>query len=221
MSEIYSKNQSSKVPKILNTHDVGIRLPMNTKYISGNPVSRYLIQNFVHTLFSLVVSECGSVNTILDVGCGEGMVPRQMQLAWPSASFYGLDIEQGLLEAARQIIPEMGFVRGSVYNLPFSDAVFDLILCTEVLEHLEYPESALSEIFRVSRDFVLLSVPNEPFWRMANMVRGAYWGDWGNSPGHINHWGAVIFVRLLSDFCSEIIAIKRPFPWTVVLCRKK
>ena len=214
------KKKSGESPKILNTHDVSVRLPMNTKYISGNPLSRFLINHFVRSLVSIVFSSCKEVNTVLDVGCGEGIVPRQMRLIVPSAIFHGLDVEEELLVAARQIVPDMEFVKGSVYSLPFADAEYDLILCTEVLEHLENPESALSEIFRVSRGFVLLSVPNEPLWCMANMARGAYWRDLGNSPGHINHWRASDFARFISNFCSEVIIIKRPFPWTIVLCRK-
>src|SRR3989344_4306481 len=51
---------------------------------------------------------------------------------------------------------------GNVLNLPFSDNLFDVILCTEVLEHLPFDkfEAALRELKRVSRKYVILSLPH-------------------------------------------------------------
>ena len=62
---------------------------------------------------------------------------------------------------------------------------FEAVVCTEVLEHLEEPEKALRELLRVTRRWVILSVPREPLWRVLNMVRGAYLRHFGNTPGHI------------------------------------
>jgi len=53
-------------------------------------------------------------------------------------------------------------VVGTVLELPFSDASFDLVACFEVLEHLPYEEfrKALSEMYRVSRNFGVMSLPD-------------------------------------------------------------
>ena len=74
---------------------------------------------------------------------------------------------------------------------------FDLVLAIEVLEHVPDPAAALRELARVARRDVVLSVPREPIWRAANMARGKYWGDLGNTPGHIQHWSRAGFVRLV------------------------
>jgi 2-polyprenyl-3-methyl-5-hydroxy-6-metoxy-1,4-benzoquinol methylase len=120
---------------------------------------------------------------------------------------------------AQQLVPDAGFVAGSGYALPLPSASFDLVICTEVMEHLTTPNVALAEFVRVGKGYFLLSVPNEPWWRLANIVRGSYWTAWGNTPGHLNHWRSNQFVELLSTYMT-VVAVKRPFPWTMVLCRK-
>ncbi len=91
---------------------------------------------------------------------------------------------------------------GSIYGLPFVNHEFDLVICTEVLEHLNAPILALQEIRRVSAKYCMLSVPNEPIWRFLNITRGAYITNLGSTPAHVNHWSIGSFqqyVRLLSN----------------------
>jgi 2-polyprenyl-3-methyl-5-hydroxy-6-metoxy-1,4-benzoquinol methylase len=216
----FMKLKNPKHIDILKTHDVGIRLPMNTKYITGNPIGRWLIGRFVHTLTDMAASISIPKIRILDVGCGEGMIPRQLRRLWPSAIFHGLDIDIELLSVARYLVADMECVIGEIYEMPWTDSTYDLVCCTEVLEHLTYPQKAISEIIRIGRGYFLFSVPHEPLWRIANLARGSYFRDWGNSPGHVNHWNDKDFVRLLSGY-AEVLAVKRPFPWTIVLCRKQ
>jgi len=58
----------------------------------------------------------------------------------------------------------------------------------QVFEHLERPAAALSEMARVARRYVLVSVPREPLWRAANVAAGRYLRELGNTPGHIQHF---------------------------------
>ena len=72
--------------------------------------------------------------------------------------------------------------------LPFRDNSFDITICTEVLEHL--PEEVLSkgvkELLRVSRKYVLVSVPyKQRIWN--EMFKCANCGFVGNSMGHVNY----------------------------------
>ena len=64
------------------------------------------------------------------------------------------------------------FPDGSAYDLPFADGSFDLVCAIEVLEHLERPRDALAEMSRVARRALLLSVPNEPGWRISHLLAG-------------------------------------------------
>ncbi|HMQ28482.1 MAG TPA: methyltransferase domain-containing protein, partial [Acidimicrobiales bacterium] len=92
---------------------------------------------------------------------------------------------------------------------------FDLVLALEVLEHVPEPEAVLSEIARVGRGAVVLSVPWEPVWRLGNLARGRYVRDLGNTPGHIQHFGRGGFRRLVARHL-DVREVRRPVPWTFV-----
>jgi hypothetical protein len=52
------------------------------------------------------------------------------------------------------------------------------------------------------------------------LLRGKYIKDLGNTPGHLQHWSSDKFVDLVSNY-FEIIEVKKPFPWTMLLCKAK
>ena len=138
---------------------------------------------------------------------------------FPSASVLALDLpDAGTAEDWRQ----RGLLGlfGDIHRLPFPDAAFDVVLAIEVLEHVTYPEIALAEIERVCSHSVVLSVPREPVWRAANMARGNYWADLGNTPGHVNHWSARGFCDLVGRR-FDVRWSARPFPWTMVRATRR
>lgn len=192
-----------------------VKLPLNTKYESRNWIIQLLIRQFMNSLLDLV--SVAQPFTILDVGAGEGLVPRHLMAAGPSYQITAVDIGRETLQVALRLAPELRCIEGDIYNLPFLDASYDLVICTELFEHLLQPSQAIGEVARVSRRYCLFSVPNEPWWRLANMLRGSYWQHLGNTPGHVNHWSSDDFVALLSDHL-RVLELRRPFPWTVVLC---
>jgi SAM-dependent methyltransferase len=183
------------------------------KHTSRNPVQRWLIDRFHRTAAGLVAQT--DPLSILDSGCGEGFAVRAI-MKRPLRTVVGLDASIGALGMAKRLNAESQFVAGSVLHLPFPDRAFDIVLCLEVLEHLDDPRRALVELCRVSRQWLLLSVPNEPFFRGANFLRGKNVRAWGNDPGHVNHWSAAAFQRFVGSECS-IRACRTTFPWTVVL----
>jgi len=75
--------------------------------------------------------------------------------------------------------------------------------------------AALRELARVARRDVVVSVPREPIWRIANMGRGKYLRELGNTPGHINHWSKGAFVSVVADELA-VRQVRAPFPWTMV-----
>lgn len=178
-----------------------------------------LIRNFIYSFISFGETTDLSGKKILDLGCGEGMMMHQLSKKWPKANISGLDIRHDLLTIAKQMALNADCIAGSVYEIPLKDESYDFVICTEVLEHLHEPELALKEIMRVGKKFFLFSVPNEPWWRIANMARGAYLYDLGNTPGHLNHWRKSAFLKFISKY-TTIRDVKCPFPWTMVLCAK-
>src|SRR3546814_398773 len=137
----------------------------------------------------------------------------------------GSDFSSQVIELAKQnaesrkLSPEL-FQVGSIYNLhPARDSA-DLIVCCEVLEHLEHPEAGLQALQGIVEKYLIISVPREPIWCALNIMRGKYLRSFGNTPGHIQHWSQKGFVRLISKY-FDIVEIKKPFPWTMLLCRPK
>jgi 2-polyprenyl-3-methyl-5-hydroxy-6-metoxy-1,4-benzoquinol methylase len=186
------------------------------KYGSRNPVVRRLMTGFEQGLAALF--ERAHPESVLDVGCGEGV----LTLAWAQAlgerPVVGLDLADPKLEAEwqRRARPNLSFLTGRGEQLPFGDGEFDLVAAIETLEHVDSPALTLDEMARVAGRHLLVSVPREPLWRALNLARGAYVRDLGNTPGHVNHWSRRGFARLLSGY-GEVIEVRTPFPWTMAL----
>jgi ubiquinone/menaquinone biosynthesis C-methylase UbiE len=99
-----------------------------------------------------------------------------------------IDIDENEVNDAKNSLPFCDVKVGSIYQIPYSDNDFNLVTCTEGLEHLEKPYEALEELYRVTNRYVVLSVLNEPIWRILNLSGFTYIRNLGNTPGHINHW---------------------------------
>ena len=188
------------------------------KYESSNPIARYLLEGFLSDLDE-VWDLCGP-GSQLDVGCGEGVLTERWAEMLDARRIVGMDLEDPELrkEWATRKRGNLSFVCGDAADLPFEDGQFDLVSAVEVLEHVKDPEAVVEELTRVASHHVLVSVPNEPLWRMLNMIRGSYWSALGNTPGHIQHWSRRSFVRLLEPH-GEVVSVRTPLPWTMVLLR--
>ena len=68
------------------------------------------------------------------------------------------------------------------------------------------------------RRAVILSTPREPLWRLLNVARGRYWRDFGNTPGHVQHFSRCK-LEVLARQELEILDRRSPPPWTVLLGR--
>jgi 2-polyprenyl-3-methyl-5-hydroxy-6-metoxy-1,4-benzoquinol methylase len=188
------------------------------KYGSSNPVVRRLMGGFHSTLDELWAKAAPS--SILDVGCGEGVLTEEWAERLGDGRIVGIDLDDPKLRAewARRSRPNLEFRAEEATKLSFADDEFDMACAIEVLEHVPEPEATVAEMARVASSHLLVSVPREPLWRGLNMARGAYLRDLGNTPGHVNHWSKRAFVALLSRY-GTVEEARSPFPWTMVLVR--
>ena len=188
------------------------------KYGSTNPVVRRLMGSFERTLDGLMAS--AAPRSLLDVGCGEGVLVQRWAHSLPGMRVVGIDLQEESIQAgwAQREAPNLEYRTMPAEDLPFAADEFDLATAVEVLEHVPDPQHTLAEMARCAERHLLVSVPREPLWRMLNMARGAYVGQLGNTPGHLNHWSKRSFVKLLARH-GEVVEARSPFPWTMLLVR--
>lgn len=194
-------------------------LPTNfVKHTSKNPIQKFLIKNFYSSLISL--AKPLKAELVLDAGCGEGFTMDKLTKNGIGKEIEGIEYSKEAVSFGKKLFPNLTFKEGSVYELPYKDNFFDLVICTEVLEHLEEPAKALKEMSRVSRKYLVISVPNEPFFMLSNFLRGKNLSRLGNDPGHINHWTMISFLNFLKKNELKIKTIKLPIPWILILGEK-
>ena len=183
-----------------------------------NPFGRLLLRRFESDVGALL--DRAAPASVLDVGCGEGVLTLNFAERQPNAAIVGLDLDDPRLRAEWELRrrPNLGYRVGDATALPFAAGEFELVSAIEVLEHLGDPVAALQEMTRVSSRHLLLSVPREPVFRLLNLLRGAYWSAGGDSPGHLSRWSRRTFLDLLAHQ-GWIEAVRSPLPWTIALLR--
>lgn len=185
------------------------------KYASQNPIARMLVSGFLDAVNELFVLAEPRAKQVLEVGCGEGKLATHLIRNAPAPARY-LATDLSLDTVGSGVDPRIEFKPASIYELPFATDSFDIVVCCEVLEHLERPSAGLAELARVARERVLISTPWEPVWRAMNMARGKYLRDFGNTPGHIQNFTRRD-LRELAATHLDILDMRTPLPWTAIL----
>lgn len=191
------------------------------KYNSRNPVVQHLMRGFDDTLSALVAQV--RPREIHEVGCGEGYWTlrwRKEGIAARGSDFSRLAVDLARANARDRQLDVGMFDVGNVYDLQPERDRAQLVVCCEVLEHLDNPEAGLQALQGVADPWLIVSVPREPIWSAMNMARGKYWGQLGNTPGHLQRWSTGAFTRLVSRY-FEVVTTRTPLPWTMLLCRQK
>lgn len=182
-----------------------------------NPIIKILMKNFYKTLIDAVKKE--NITSMLDIGCGEGHVTNILKTYFEknnqNVNIVGLDYDQQAVLCANRIYPSLNIKQGNILNL---SKKYDLLISTEVLEHIEDFETAIKNCKKVS-PICVFSVPNEPWFRIANIFRLKYLKKLGNTPGHVNNWSKKEFYQLLKKH-FKCVKIRTTGLWNVVVCKK-
>lgn len=138
---------------------------------------------------------------ILDVGCSSALLTAAVAKTLPEAKVTGLDSYKDAINFARKKYPHISFVVADAHKLPFASGSFDLIICTETLEHLTNPKRALEEMKRVltPKGHAVISMDS------GSLLFRMIWYFWTKSKGkvwenaHLHEFNAKILEDLIVE----------------------
>ncbi len=188
------------------------------KYNTSNPVKSFFIKDFLDTFIDMIPFE--NLESVLDIGCGEGFVLGHICKKYPESKLFGIDISKKAIAEAGELLPKSNLKVGDIYNVSneFSKTKFDLVLAMEILEHLDNPLAAIEEIGKVKAKNFIFSVPNEPWFSFGNLVFGKNISRLGSDIDHVNFWNKSRFIKFVEPY-FRVQEVKTPFPWIILLCR--
>lgn len=154
------------------------------KGIKTNPF-QFIWHNWKwHTMAQILKKTSPTPIKILDVGCSSGHVTAKLATFFPGSQVYGVDSYERAISFGKKQHPEIKFLVADAHKLPFKAKTFDLVSCIETLEHLEDPEKALREIFRVIKPAGKLLIGQDTdnwlfkvVWFVWTKTRGKVWTD--------------------------------------------
>lgn len=149
-----------------------------------------------------------SFSNLIDVGCGEGYLLYALQKRWRNAQYFGLDLTQGRITVTQKNVPSVFLLRGDVLHLPFPDNAFDIVICSELLEHMEAYQQVVEELLRITRKRLIITVPNElPLVKiMCPKCKATHYYD-----GHVNYFTAEKLRNIFVNRKDAAIIVMRKF----------
>lgn len=184
------------------------------KYANKNPLHQFALGRF-HDAMAAEIKRVGA-ETVLDFGCGEGFLLDKMSERGVDLSGYvGIDLRADALDFARRRHAEATFVQADIFEWPTDARNFDLVIASEVLEHLPEPEAALRRLVELCSGQLLLTVPHEPWFRLLNLMRGRDIMRLGNHPEHVQQWNPRTFARMV-EACATVRSVRSVFPFILV-----
>lgn len=155
---------------------------------------------------------------ILDIGCASGWFLSQIKHNYPQAKCIGIDAYDKAISYGKKMYPELQLVAIDAHKLPFDNRAFDIVICTEVLEHVVSPDQVLQEIKRVLKPngiaIIEMDSGNLLFqivWYLWNHLRCGVWKD-----AHLHKFNSYRLEKLI-EANGLYIAQKKLFSYNMAI----
>jgi len=141
-------------------------------------VKNNILQRLWHRGKLVAVASLVNENTkkILDVGCASGWFLHMLSKKFPNAKCVGIDSYKDAIMYGKKKYKNLTLVDADGHKIPFSDESFDLVICTEMLEHVLDPNKVIQEIKRVLKPDGLAVIEMDS----GNMLFRLIWYWWTN-----------------------------------------
>lgn len=163
------------------------------EYHSSNPIIRGLFQLRIQKAIALSHVEQLLSGSILDAGCGEGKLLKQLHDLYPRLNITGIDINTDTLELRKQLPSSINIQQLSLAETGFEKGGFDTIFCLDVLEHIENLDGVCKEIKRTLKENgqLVISAPTETFfYRLGRLISKGTWSEVDGPGAGQHYWDA-------------------------------
>lgn len=169
-------------------------------------VKKNLFQRYWHTQKLHIITNSLALykkppEKILDVGSSSGWLLFEISKRFPSSKCFGIDVYQKAITYGKQLYKNLSLIHADAHKIPFPNETFDVVICTEVLEHVVNPEKVLKEIRRVLRSNGIAVIEMDSgnwlfkiVWHWWTNIRNGAWKD-----SHINAFHAKKLGKMIQD----------------------
>lgn len=183
------------------------------KYSNTGFFHNYVLSRF----FDTVLEEIKKISPqkTLEFGCGEGLFLLELKKrGYHFPDLVGIDLREDALQHAAKLHPEYTFLQQDLLDWDIKPSTFDLVIASQVLEHLVDVHVFLEKLIEFGNSYFLFTVPWEPFFRLSNLIRGRDIMRLGNHPEHCNLWNKKTFSSLISNYI-DITSLYTVFPFII------
>lgn len=167
--------------------------------IAKNPLQKLWHTQKLHEVIKLLPKDAKHV---LDVGCSSAVLTAEVAKNLPNAKLTGIDSYKKAIDFAKSKYPSLELLVADAHKLPFKDNVFDLVICTETLEHVTNPKKSLLEIKRVlaKNGHAIISMDSGSLafriiWYFWTKTKGRVWEN-----AHLHEFNA----KVLEDLIRQV-----------------
>ncbi len=144
--------------RFAETDAMGYYIPHEPIYgFDASPRSEEFFYDYIRTFAILAHLHEFVFQNVLDVGSAEGYTADLIRKLF-GVPVYGFDLSQVAVQRMWELFHLPG-ASGDSHSLPFPDRAFDVVLCSEVVEHVTNPQQVMGELIRITRGLLVITTP--------------------------------------------------------------